>query len=115
MPLFGAIWVPSTDRLNVGFGRKNAVISCALDSSIFNVSASSVGLFISNRSFTFSHVQSCECVCAAGAIGAACATAIPHELISTPVIANLSPNCCRRFLRIHHSLNLLFLLSHSNL
>src|ERR1700737_5483207 len=56
-PLSGAIWVPSVDRVKVGFGRRKAVISCAFDSSIFNLSASRVGLLCSNRARTFSHVQ----------------------------------------------------------
>src|ERR1019366_9259678 len=55
--LSGAIWVPSADRVNVGFGRRKAVISCAFDSSIFNLSASKVGLLCSNRARTFSQVQ----------------------------------------------------------
>src|SRR5581483_10088218 len=63
MPLSGAIWVPSTDRVNVGFGRRKAAISWAFDSSIFNLSANKFGLLTSNRCTTFSHVQGCG-VCA---------------------------------------------------
>src|ERR1035441_6692936 len=57
IPLSGAICVPSADRVKPGLGRKKAVISCAFDSSIFNLSASRVGLFCSNRTRTFSQVQ----------------------------------------------------------
>src|SRR5580704_30785 len=56
-PLSGAIWVPSAVRVRSGLGRKYAVISCALDSSIFSLSASSVGLFASKRLRTCSQVK----------------------------------------------------------
>src|ERR1700692_888687 len=58
-PLSGAIWVPSTDRVKVGLGRKKAVISCAFDSSMFKLSASRVGLLCSNRRRTCSQVRAC--------------------------------------------------------
>src|ERR1700674_1478314 len=58
-PFSGAIWVPSADKVNAGFGRRKAVISCALDSSIFSLSASSVGLFTSKRLRTCSQVKAC--------------------------------------------------------
>src|SRR6266849_515334 len=45
--------------MNVGFGRRYAEISCALDSSMFTLSASSVGLLASKRSRTFCQVKGC--------------------------------------------------------
>src|SRR5689334_14030660 len=57
MPLSGAIWVPSADRANVGFGRRNAVISCAFNSSILSLSASNVGFLASNLPRTSCQVK----------------------------------------------------------
>src|ERR1022692_4320026 len=77
-PLLGATCVPSMDRVKSGFGRKNAVISCAFDSSMFSLSASSVGLFSSKRSFTCSQVQARDGDGAGGAVcGAPCAAPEP--------------------------------------
>src|ERR1700692_2880865 len=80
-PFSGAIWVPSIERERVGFGRRNAVISCALDSSILSLSASRVGLFISKRSFTCSQVHAWGG--AALGDGVACVQAGPAAPTST--------------------------------
>src|SRR6266481_794412 len=53
----GAIWVPSAVKLKFGLGRRYAVISCALNSSIPNFPASKVGLFCSKRCRTCSQVK----------------------------------------------------------
>src|SRR5258708_17260884 len=58
--LLGVIGVPSAVRVRLGFGRRNAVISCALDSSIPICPARSVGLFCSNRWRTCSQVKDVE-------------------------------------------------------
>ena len=47
----------SSTTLNCGFGRRLAVISPAFASSTCRRPARRVGLFVSNRSRTFSHVQ----------------------------------------------------------
>src|SRR5258708_12487380 len=62
--LLGVIWVPSAVRVRLGFGRRNAVISCALDSSIPICPARSVGLFCSNRWRTCSQVKDVEAAAA---------------------------------------------------
>src|SRR5260370_26971141 len=56
-PLRGVIWVPSAVRVKSGFGRRNAVISCAFDSSIPISPARSVGFDFSNRSRTSCQVS----------------------------------------------------------
>src|SRR5216117_3669258 len=53
----GAICVPSLDRDKFGFGRRNAVLSCAFDSSIPICPARSVGLFCSNLCRTCSQLK----------------------------------------------------------
>src|SRR5258708_35140880 len=53
-PLLRVIWVPSAVRVKLGLGRRNAVISCAFDSSIPICPARNVGLFCSNRCRTCS-------------------------------------------------------------
>src|ERR1700756_3680293 len=65
-PLRGTICVPSAETVKVGLGRKNAVISCALDSSTFSFPASSVGLLVSKRSRTCSQVRDLTCASAPG-------------------------------------------------
>src|SRR5260370_3352932 len=55
--LLGVIWVPSAVRVRLGFGRRNAVISCAFDSSIPICPALNVGLFCSNLWRTCSQVK----------------------------------------------------------
>src|ERR1035437_4124755 len=57
MPLLGEIWVPSADRVKSGLGRRWAVISCALSSSIFNSPANRVELCCSNSCRTCSQVK----------------------------------------------------------
>src|SRR5260370_10209456 len=56
-PLLRVIWVPSAVRVKLGLGRRNAVISCAFDSSIPICPARNVGLFCSNRCRTCSQVK----------------------------------------------------------
>src|SRR5258707_15680783 len=56
-PLLRVTWVPSAVKLKFGFGRRNAVISWAFDSSIPICPARRVGLFCPNRCRTCSQVR----------------------------------------------------------
>src|SRR5713226_3139258 len=70
-PLRGVIWVPSAVRVKFGFGRRNAVISCAFDSSMPICPARSVGFAASNLSRISCHVNGF------------CAKALPASIVLT--------------------------------